>query len=377
MTPRRVMPAILFMALAAPPVLGQDAAAEEKLQRLIDRIAAGDELEARDATDQLVELVYGPLTRAIGSLEKTPGGDRERSVNEQVRIRQALSRLHAALRVKLLRLDLPEEDRKLLDRFRRDYPDLTEALFHDNYRIRRSALDAIPLDPGTGAGVMICARVDDEDADVAEAALEIAAKFDDPVVARGLTRYVQGATRAVQQGYLKDARDVLEALALIVHKCIDILARSRHPDAVPVVVEAFRTFSRMPQWDALHRARAARRLGEFGDPRVAPALLEVLDSTQEAEFRATPAGASVVQTVGDAALLGLLRLYDLRIEAFGFVTRDEWVGFAGFTDARSRSDAVRRFRIWHEQNAAKPRDQRAAPAAEPGPPPESKPAGDG
>src|SRR5262249_15785330 len=88
----RLLPALTIAAslLVSIPARGQDDGDEKKLKRLIDRIAAGDEMDAADASDQLVEAIYGPLMKAIGSLERVPGTGKERSIPEQLRLRKAI-----------------------------------------------------------------------------------------------------------------------------------------------------------------------------------------------------------------------------------------------------------------------------------------------
>src|SRR5262247_2664486 len=146
-----------------------------KLSELIERIAKGDEAESAEATERMIERIVAPLTDAIGSLDKRPA-------SEVVRLREALGQLSAAMRIRLTRADLPEEDRRLFDQFARAYPDLMRQLFHDQVRVRAAAVQQIPLDPDTGAGVLIARRVDDEDENVAAAALDIAMKLRDKVV---------------------------------------------------------------------------------------------------------------------------------------------------------------------------------------------------
>jgi hypothetical protein len=167
--------------------------------------------------------------------------------------------------------------------------------------------------------------------------------------------------------FLKElTSDLLPALAEIVHRCIRVASAIRPPNAAPVLVDALRTFVRIKQWDGAQRADVLRAIADLGDEQVAPALLEAMDSLQHAEFRAMQGGTTVVETVGDAALLALLKLYALRPEEFNLTTNPDWGAFAGFTDDKARQEGYRRFRIWYEQNGGKPKDQRQAPASKPG-----------
>src|SRR5262249_12615354 len=154
-----------------------------------------------------------------------------------------------------------EEDRKLFDKFGKDNSDLIDNLFADNEKVRKAAIGSIPLDRDTGAGIVICARVDDEVDEVAHAALDAAAKLKDAVVGRGLVRYLKDATGAVKQGYLKESPDeLLPALSSLVHKCIVIVCAIKPAGAAPVVLDAYRTFSRTKHWDPSQRALAVRAL---------------------------------------------------------------------------------------------------------------------
>lgn len=356
---------LLTVLLSGGVVMGQSVT-DEKLKRTLERITRGDELEAAEAADQLVEELYAPLLRAIGSFEKRPDGT-DRSVAEIIRLRQAVGRLNASLRLKLRRLDLPEEDRKLFDRFGKEYPELAINLFADSYTTRKAAIDAVPLDKNTGAGVMIALRVDDEDEEVADHAIDAAEKLADPVVARGLLRFLDEATKALKEEEYRRAvgPDVQAAVGGIMHRSIIAIGKIKPAGAAAVVTDAFRTMLERKLWNGSQRGDAARTLGLLGDETAAPALLEAMNQSEHAEFRASQGGTAINQTVGDAALLALIRLYGLKPDAFNFVTSEEWGTFAGFPDDKARQDAYRRFRVWYDQNGSKPREQREAAAPRP------------
>ena len=318
---------------------------QDRLKRLVDQVARGDEVEAAAAGEQLVELITRPLVEAVGSLEARP-------IEEQVRLRRVLARVTGALRMRLFRTDLSPEDRKLFDTFAASYPELVERLFDGNFRVRRAAVQQIPLEPNTGAGLLIAAKVDDEDADVAATALEMAAALHDPVVARALTRYVRDATATVESGfYGPHQQDLARVVALIVARSAPVIADAGSTESVPAISEALRFFGRSKYWDHHHRALAVRALGKLGDRRAAPVLLDFLDDSTRLRWRTVEDGKRLVETVGDVALLNLLRIHELRPADFGLQVPAQDPSFAGFADDESRREGHHAFRIWYEQHA--------------------------
>src|SRR5262245_49044777 len=226
---------LLFsVVLTAALSWGQD---DAKLNEIVERIAKGDESESAEATERMIERVIAPLTDAIGSLEKRPAA-------EVVRLRQALGQLSAALRIRLTRADLPEEDRKLFDQFAKQYPDLMRQLFHDQVRVRAAAVQQIPLDPDSGAGVLIARRVDDEDESVATAALDVAMKLRDKVVARNLNRWVKDVVATLRSGHYGPAdSEVKMTLAIFAQRAMRVIMAARYTDAYPDLLDAFRYFA--------------------------------------------------------------------------------------------------------------------------------------
>lgn len=343
----------LFVSAAAP---ADDKDAE--LKRLVDKIARGDEVEAAAASERLIELVTAPLAEAIGSLDARP-------IEEQLRLRQALARLTGALRMRVFRIDLPPEDRQLFDGFRAAYPELTQRLFHDNYAVRMAAVLQIPLEPDTGAGVLVAGKVNDEDEDVAKAALKVAAKLHDAVVARGLTRYIRDATATIATGfYGPEQQDIARTVALFVWESIRIVSDAGASRSAPVVIDALRFFGRSGYWDHYQRSEVLRALGKLGDRRAVPVLLDFLDDESRLRWRTTEKQQRVSESVGDVALLSLLRIYALKPADFGLLVADPDEDSAGYADDQSRREGHRAFRIWHQQHAD--------PPAAPPPPPSTQ-----
>jgi hypothetical protein len=349
-----VLMGLVLAACNTAPAVWQE---QQKLTEIVERIAKGDDPESADATERLIERVVAPLTDAIGSLEKRPAA-------EVVRLRAALGQLSAALRITLARADLPEEDRKLFDQFAKAYPDLLRQLFHDQVRMRAAAVQQIPLDPDSGAGVLITRRVDDEDETVAVAALDVAMKLRDKVVARNLNRWVKDVIATLRSGHYGPAdSEVKMALAIFSQRAMRVIMAARYTEAYPDLLEAFRYFASpgAERWYPDAIAEVAMSFGELGDERAIPLLTALLDDPRLAELRSPGAGSPVAQTVGDGAFLALLRLLGFEPSKFGMTQTPGESGIAGFTDDGTRQAARQHLRQWMAENLSKPREQRVAP----------------
>ncbi len=332
---------------------------DAQLKRLVDKIARGDEVEAATASEQLIELITGPLADAIGPLDTRPA-------EEQVRLRRVMARLAGTLRIRIFRIDLALEDRKLFDVFAAAYPELVQRLFDDHYAVRMAAVLQIPLEPDTGAGVLIAAKVNDEDEDVARTALTAAAKLHDAVVARNLTRYIRDATATIAAGfYGPEQQAIAQTVALLAWESTRIVGEAGSRQSVPVLVDALRFFGRSRYWDHYQRAEAARVLGGLGDARAAPVLLDLLDDPSPLHARTDDKGQRISETVGDAALLSLVRIYRLKAEDFGLLVPSPEGEFAGYLDDEARRAGQRAFRIWHRQHAGEAATEADQPTSRP------------
>lgn len=345
-----------MVALAAAQTTGPatGAADADALRRLVDQIARGDEVQAADATEMLTERVLAPLVDALGSLEARP-------LSEQFRIDQALSRLTAKLHIRLYRADLEPPDREALDRVLSRSPELALRLFSDDPETRLAALYQIPLEPGSGAGVLMAARVLDSNADVAAAALALARRVKDPALARGLIRFVAKANAILQSDLLTPAQsDVAIVLTDFSRQAIVALADLQAREAVPTILESLRHNGRGPYRSVFETGATLNALNRLADESSAPTLLEFLDDNEI--FRTRPMGPAgvIVETVGDAALICLLRIYGFEPAALGMKEINAEADFAGFDDPAARRAAQRRFRDWYEANASKPKGDRAA-----------------
>jgi hypothetical protein len=351
----RIVVVIAFSLAAVASGFARD---DAKLSELVERIAKGDEGESAEATELMIEKIVGPLAEAIGSLDKRPAA-------EVVRLREALGQLSAAMRIRLTRADLPEEDRKLFDQFARAYPDLMRQLFHDQVRVRAAALQQIPLDPDTGAGVLIARRVDDEDENVASAALDVAMKLRDKVVARNLNRWVRDVVATLRSGHYGLADSELKmGFAIFAQRAMRVIMAAKYTEALPDLIEAFRFFA-APQPDRWYPdtiAATAMSFGELGDERAVPLLTALMDDPRLAELRSPGAGSVVAQTVGDGAFLALLRVFGFEPAKFGMSLTQGEGAIAGFSDDGTRQLAREHLRRWMAENAGKPRPERAPPA---------------
>lgn len=347
---------LLLFSIAAPPVPAQD---DARMKRWLEQVLKGEQPEADEAADRIISRLTDPLAEAIGSLENRPPA-------EQLRIRALASRLTGAVRSKLFRLDLPEIDRKLFDAFATQYPELTRRLFEDDPRIRLSAVRQIPLEKNTGAGVMIAARVDDASGEVADAAIEAAGRLADPVITRGLVRYLTGVIDALEKHVYGPTDEDLEiALTDFSRRIIGVLGRCDAKEAAPAAIRAFRFFLHSPLRQYFQIADTALVLGALGDESAAPALMELLGGEELRRNMPNSNGKLVLQYEGDAALLALLQIYKLDPRSFGMILNPDDPTFGGFSETEARQSAVRQFRIWQRQNGDKPAAQRQPATSQP------------
>lgn len=330
-----------------------------ELRKLIDEIATGDEEDSRDAADRLIERVIGPLTDALGSLEKRP-------LEEQLRIQKALSRVTAALKIRLVRADLSEADRALFDKLVRDEPELVEHLFDDDPDVRLDAVRRIPLEPNSGAGVALAIKMSDPDYTVAEAAIEAGERLRDPVLLRGLRHFVSEAVKVAKSGiYGANQPDLVLALAQRVRPCVKILGDAQYADALPELLEAMRIFWRRELRNVYEVPIVFDALARIGDERAVPPLLEFINEPELYLTQHIAGNRMAKQTVGDAALLAAIRIYRLNPEDFGFFIDAPPSTFIGFVEPSERDEAQRAFALWRRDNADKPAAERKPPASQP------------
>ncbi|MFH1746000.1 MAG: HEAT repeat domain-containing protein [Planctomycetota bacterium] len=352
----RLLGYILFATLASSATA---AAGPPEMKQLIERIANGEADEAAEATDQLVELISRQLADAFGAIEQRPQ-------EQQDRLQAALARVTAVMRLRLYRAGLLPDEQQLLDKFIRPRAELAEALFADSARQRLQALHQIPLEPDTGAGLLISAKVNDWDADICAAALETAANLGDQVVARGLREYVTTITAAVRADRFGPAQQDYElVLADFTRQAIVILGATRDRESVTTIIEAVQVFSRSHHRRFFRIGSALGALGQIGDEQAVPLLLEYLSDRETHEMRSVAPGTLLHQTVGDVALQALGNIYGITPAELGFFIGPAPEQIAGFVDKNNRAAALRAFGTWHQQNATLPRDQRAPLTTQP------------
>lgn len=346
----------LLAACLAPTSLAQD---DTRMKRWLEQVLNGDQAEADEAADRIINKLTDPLAEALGSVENRPA-------EEQRRIRALASRLTGALRARLYRLDLPPGDRTLMDTFAAQYPELTRRLFEADARERLSALRQVPLEKDTGAGVLIAARLDDDTAEVVDAAIDAAGRLKDAVVTRGLVRFLDSAVDALEhERYGPDQDDIEIALTSFCSKTIIVLGRCQATAAVPNICHAVTFFSRSPLKTFFQTGDVALVLGDLGDERAVPTLLSLLSNREFRGNMPNPNGKLIIQTEGDAALLALLRIYKLDPATFGLRMNPTDPHAGGFEEEAPRTAAERQFRTWYKENADRPADKRSKPTSQP------------
>ena len=350
---------LAICASVGPLPLAAAQSDEAKLKVLLEQAIRGDAVESADAMQRIADLVTGPLGKALGGIDYE-----NLTLPQAVRLKTALEMVSGTLRARIFRATLPSDDRELFDRFVKAYPELTNRLFNDSEVVRLAALEQIPLDPGTGAGIMIAARVDDQTETVAMAALDLAEKFKDPVLARRLAFIVRDYTAAIRGGYFDASQEPLAAtVAIFVRRATQILVQGGYVEHIGTIGDALSYMGRSRLWEKMDVAELLRASGKMHDARLAPALVALLDDSGGIERRFPGPAVTITQTLGDAALIGLVELFKLKAEEFGLVA-DETKSFLGYTDEKSRIDGRRAFRAWYAANGPKTTDSR--PATQPG-----------
>lgn len=346
--------AAMFCAFALSPVAAQKSDIAD-LRKLIDEIAKGDTDDARDAADSLIDRVLGPLTDAIGSLEKRP-------VEEQVRLERAISRIMARLRIRLARIDLPDAEKQLLDKLLKDEPELAEQLFDDDADARIEAVKRVPLEPNGVAGIVLALKVSDPDERVADAAIEQAERFRDPVLLRGLRHFLIEATRVAQSGVYGGAQGYLiNAYEARVRPCIKIFGAAKYKEAVPEILAALPVFWRRELMNVYQLPDIFDALARIGDEQAVKPLLKMVNETDVYSSRHAPGNRTAQLTVGDTALLAAIRIFGLNPVDFGFYVESDGTSVFGFIDSADRDAALRAFALWHRDNADKPAAERKPP----------------
>ncbi|MFO0837031.1 MAG: hypothetical protein U1D55_00770 [Phycisphaerae bacterium] len=214
--------------------------------------------------------------------------------------------------------------------------------------------------------MLVVKKVDDPDAEVAEAAFDVAAELGDRVVARGLARYADDAVAALKGNvYGPREQDIATVVALFAGRCVKMIGDIGDKETLPSAVDALRWLVRSPYREAIEIEPILSSLCKFQDERIVSLLLDLLDDNRLVRTTPDPAGRVAVQTVSDTALVNLLRIYGLDADAVHLFRSETPPGFAGFFSEEERAIATRTFRRWHRENAEKPREQRGALTTQP------------
>lgn len=359
---------LLALTQSSPP---KPPAQDAETKALVEKIAKSEDLEGEEAAEKLLDRLISPISDAVGSVESRP-------LEQQLRLRRFLGRLSANLRFRLVRADLTPEDRKLLDEFARFNPQLVDQLFDDDPRRRKAALGQIPLEPGTGAGVLVVAKINDSDEDVCAEAFKAAASLGDAIVARGLARFVSDVVDALKSDvYGPGEQEQAMGLAALAGEAVKHLGDMHQADAVPAVCAAvayfpktrYRTFFlTTPTGTRAEENDVVAALGKLGDPRGIGPLMGLIDDKEVWGWgnRGQPNGKVLTQTIGDSALLGILRILKRDPQEFGFVKNTEGGVAAGFHDDATRDESRRRIREWYRDHAPEFATSQPSASSKPG-----------
>jgi hypothetical protein len=356
---RRTSCALAFLCACGLSWAAPDDSAE--LRKLLERVARADENDASEAADALIERVTGPIGAAIGATDW-------KTLDERVRVQMFVSRLSAALQVRAFRSGLTGEEAQRFDAFHKRHPQLVEQLWDPDPARRAAALGQIPLEPGTGAATLITAKINDNDPNVIEMALQLAGSLKDPALVSGLRQFLRDAVELSASGLARSKPDVVLMLALYSSRAIQVLGQHGASEALPEILTAVKAFAGLTDAATFFPLEnVVPAIGRIGDESSAAHLLPFLEDSTVLKLHRTPSERLARQTVGDLVLLSLLRIYKLEPAAFGFAIVDEQ-GFSGFESDDARREALRRFKVWRQENAGKPASERQPPTSKPAAP---------
>lgn len=348
----------IALLLAAIPLLAADLKQAE-LERLVQEIANTSDATAADA---LIDAYVTPLQKALATINDRP-------YEEQLRVAEALSRVTAHLRMRLTRQELAAEDQARFDRIAKREPRLLEELFHDHDDVRMAALQRIPLEKNTMAGVLIAAKLRDWNAEIAALALDQAIKLQDDSVVRGARTFARDALELINQGGGGGLSDpyVAVAYASFLDKAALILARNGAEEDVPLLNTIIGKLNKQPvRRYALELRDTIDAIGAMKSAALAEVLVPLLNERDLQRLPSLENGASVTRTSGDGALVALLKIYELDPAALGMVRRDTQQTKWGFTSDEERTKAHLLFRAWYRDNAERdPADRKPLSSIQP------------
>lgn len=356
------MSRFIALCLAVGPMtaagLSQTASTDDdQIKRLLERIARGQGVEATDAADELIARITRPLDTALDAFDAE-------TVDRQRRVQQALSRLTARIRARLYRSGLPADERALLDRFAQLNQPLIDQLFADAPKQRIEAIGRIPVEVGTGAGVAAMTGMYDHDENVVAAAFVACREYaGDESVGKGVTRFIDQAIAAHKAGHFVDAE---HAATVVIHvgEAVSVLGELKYAPGAPAAARAVRQYatSRFSSIffiglaNVVDRSFPIEALGKIGDSRAAPVLIDLLAENRITGNRSLGGGRLLERTLGDEALMALLRIFELDPRDYGFIITSDARKIAGFVDDKNRQKARNKFKAWYRQHVADAKD---------------------
>lgn len=350
-------------AVAAQSTPDTRPSANPSMRELVEDVARSDQPAA---ADELINSWVEPLAAALREMDARP---RE----QRLRVARALQRMSANLRARLVRSRLDAEDQVRFDRVFAQQRGLIEELFHDDDRLRLAAIDRIPLEPDSLAGVLLVAKLDDDSAEVIDKALTMARELHDASVLRGARRFSRELLDEVQHA----PTDLAEAEAAIVcgtflDQCGALLAEYGNAQDAGLVAEILdRLADPRLQPFLMHVDKTLAGMGRIGTERAAASLVHYLEHQQVRVLPRRENDPMMIRTAGDTALLSLLSIYGLSPDSLGFVKSGPAPGEWGFRDAETRQRAHLAFRSWYQANRDRPKPERetfpalTAPAGNP------------
>ncbi len=341
-----LLPLLLLVAFQAT----QPAADPVRYADLFAQVLGEDRYLAEDARERFIQAYAREALAAVDQLGPL-------DFAAQTKLHDAFEQAHAEVRWRLVRHDLPPEDRALLDRFAETYPQLLRRLFHASTDERLAALERIPTVPNSGAAVVLVAMAEDGAPEVVERALKLAAAQGGPVIGRGLHRYLRKIQRLIDQGFFADKHPDIElVVGQYVHQAIRAVGAAEYAEATPVVLSLTAHFARRYDPNMWPIADVLEALGRMKDQRAVPLLLSMLREPVLLRHGRTADGRRITRTSADAALVALVRIFDREPDAYGLLAEQNG-SFFGFESTDRREQGIAAFRAWY---AARPQASQPA-----------------
>ena len=352
---------VLSMLLGATTLA---AAAQPSTEDLIKAILDGKDADG-ELTAEVVDRTLGPLLDVIERHEP-------KNFAELRELDNLLMRYRAELRLRLIRIGLPEADRKLLDAYMITNPEQVTALLAAPVGQRIRTLNELPLTRDSAIGVLLVALIEDDELTIVDRAIERTRDLHDAVVARNLTRKLgDWLDRAEDDSYRPEEQPYRLLYLQFANKAADILRLCGSAGSAEVLRRGLKLQLDTPlPMGYSGIVSFIQALGELRDAKSIDLLREALqndtthwngfvEKTNNAVPGAEPERVLISQQVGDVALMALLRIYGLSTEGLELVYRDkdDWTS-AGFAKREHAARAIKVFEAWYAANAQREPDQR-------------------